>query len=90
MSRKSKLAALLGVLTIASSGAFAPPPALARPNCEDAQRQSCNTYMPDQGLRVWQWMGYSSLEECTADFITTTCPWSFSRSLHGTREERSL
>jgi hypothetical protein len=90
MSRKSKMAALLGVLTVASSAVFAPPPAHARPGCEEAQRQSCNTYMPDQGLRVWQWMGYPSLEACTEDFISTTCPWQFSGPLEGVREDRLL
>jgi hypothetical protein len=90
MSRKSRVAALLGVLTIASSGVLAPPPALARPGCEEAQFQSCNTWMPDQHMRVWQWMGYSSIQECTADFIATTCPWMFSGTLKGVRDDRML
>lgn len=90
MSRKSKMAALLGVLTIASSGVLAPPPALARPGCEEAQRQSCNTYMPDQGVRVWQWMGYPSLEACADEFISMNCPWQFSGPLEGVRHDRVL
>ncbi len=87
---KSKMAPLLCVLTIASSGVLAPPPAQARPGCEDAMRQSCNTYMPDQQLRVWQWMGYASLEECTVEFIAETCPWQFSGPLKGVRDDRLL
>jgi len=90
LSGKSKAAALLVALTVASSGVLAPSPALARPGCEEAQFQSCNTWMPDQHMRVWQWMGYSSIQECTADFIATTCPWMFSGSLKAVRDDRLL
>jgi hypothetical protein len=88
--RKAKVAILLGALAIASTGMFAPPPAQARPGCEDAQRQSCNSWMPDQHMRVWQWMGYSSLEECAAEAIALSCPWMFSGRLQGVRNDRML
>jgi hypothetical protein len=41
ISRKSRTAALLGVLTIASSGAFVAPPAQAYPTCEELMRREC-------------------------------------------------
>jgi hypothetical protein len=85
MSRKSKVAALLGVLTIASSGALVPPPAQARPSCEDLVRQDCARFY--EGQQVWELDGYYSLENCVEVESARTCPPRYYGATDGIREE---
>ncbi len=85
ISRKSKMAALLGALAIASSGVFAPPPAQARPTCqEEASRQCRNPWTYED---KWQQQGYSSYQECLDDWISMLCPPQYDAPLAGLREE---
>jgi hypothetical protein len=85
ISRKSKMAALLGVLAIASTGVFAPPPAQARPTCqEEASRQCRNPWTYED---KWQQQGYSSYQECLDDWISMLCPPHNYGPLEGVREE---
>ncbi|MGZ8284862.1 MAG: hypothetical protein ACXW27_09590 [Allosphingosinicella sp.] len=88
ISRKSKVAALLGVLTIASSGVFAPPPAQAYPTCEDIMRRECARYW--QGQPLWQIQGYPTLQACVDDNVAMTCPPAYYGPLEGVREDPSL
>ncbi len=88
MSRKSKTAALLCALTIASSGVFAPPPAQARPTCqEEAQRQCRNPWTYED---YWQNQGYSSYQECVDDWVSMLCPPQYDGPLQGVREDPAL
>lgn len=88
MSRKSKAAALLAALTVASSGVFAPPPAQAYPTCEELMRRECNRYW--QGQYAWQWQEYESLQACVDAEVAMTCPPQYSGALDGIREDGAL
>jgi hypothetical protein len=85
---KSKMAALLGVLTVASSGAFIAPPAQAYPTCEELMRRECSRYW--DGQYAWQWQEYESLQACIDYEVAMTCPPQYYGSLEGVREDRPL
>ena len=86
ISRNSRMAALLGVLTLASSGAFVAPPAQAYPTCEDIIRRECNRYF--EGQHLWQIQGYASLQECVDYEVAMTCPPQYYGTLAGVRNDR--
>lgn len=85
LSGRSKIASLLGVVAIASSGLFAPPPAQARPSCEDLVWQQCARFY--QGRQVWELDGYYSLENCFEVETARSCPPRYYGSADDYREE---
>lgn len=88
MSRKSKAAALLVAVTVASTGVFAPPPAQAYPTCQDIVWRECNRYY--QGQYLWQRQEYESARACYYDQVEMTCGPQYYGSLEAVREDRPL
>ena len=87
ISRKSKIAALLGVLTIASSGIFPPPPAEAYPTCQDIVWRECNRVF--EGIPLWQRQEYESAWACYYDQVEMTCGPQYYGAMDGVREDGS-
>ncbi len=65
-SWKSKTAALLGAMVVASSGVVVPAPAQAYPTCEDIMRRDCRGY--------WEIQEFLNLEACVRYEVELGCP----------------